>query len=342
MPEPTVSAGYFEALLEFAIARGADEAELLTRAGIERACIGDPDNRLAFTSYVALMRAAKELTSNSALPLEFGADSDFRRWSVVGLLAHASANMLEALAQLNRYGRLVVEVDGVGDGPRFDNVVKDGEPWLVDRRTNPNAFPELTESTWSRFICSSRASFPHATFALAAHVMHAAPAHRPLYDSLWQVPVTFNSSWNAIKVHPAWQTTKIDGGNRYAFGVLTERGDALLHELEQRRTARGGLERLLLPRLHTGEANIETITAELGVSRQTLYRNLKDEGVTFERVLDELRHKLALEYLRGQQTSVNETAYLVGFSDPASFSRAFKRWTSKSPREFSALARRVR
>jgi AraC-like DNA-binding protein len=59
---------------------------------------------------------------------------------------------------------------------------------------------------------------------------------------------------------------------------------------------------------------------------------LKTEGLTYAQVLDELRHRLALHYLSGKKVSVNETAYLVGFSDPASFSRAFKRWTGTSPR----------
>jgi AraC-like DNA-binding protein len=53
--------------------------------------------------------------------------------------------------------------------------------------------------------------------------------------------------------------------------------------------------------------------------------------VTFEKVLDELRHKMALHYLNGKKVSVNQTAYLLGFSDPAAFSRAFKRWTGASP-----------
>lgn len=68
-------------------------------------------------------------------------------------------------------------------------------------------------------------------------------------------------------------------------------------------------------------------------SRHTLHRALRDEGVTFEQVLDELRNKLALHYLQIKRVSVNETAYLVGFSDQASFSRAFKRWTGISPRD---------
>jgi len=58
------------------------------------------------------------------------------------------------------------------------------------------------------------------------------------------------------------------------------------------------------------------------------------EGVTFEQVMDELRHKLALHYLNGKKVSVNQTAYLVGFSEPAAFSRAFKRWTGSSPRTY--------
>ncbi|WP_368733440.1 helix-turn-helix domain-containing protein [Proteus mirabilis] len=49
-------------------------------------------------------------------------------------------------------------------------------------------------------------------------------------------------------------------------------------------------------------------------------------------MVDDLRRRMALRYLEGRKVSVNETAYLVGFSDPSSFSRAFKRWTGASPR----------
>jgi AraC-like DNA-binding protein len=117
------------------------------------------------------------------------------------------------------------------------------------------------------------------------------------------------------------------------FGVLSAHADALLKELESSKTTRGRVESLLMPILHTGVASVDTIAGKLGLSRQTLYRNLKVEGVTFEQVLDELRHRLALHYLSGKKVSVNETAYLVGFSDPAAFSRAFKRWTGISPRD---------
>ncbi len=83
---------------------------------------------------------------------------------------------------------------------------------------------------------------------------------------------------------------------------------------------------------------MDRVAGKMGLSRQTLFRKLKAEGVTFEKVLDELRHKLALDYLRAKKVSVNETAYLVGFSDPAAFSRAFKRWTGSPPERWQRHA----
>ena len=91
------------------------------------------------------------------------------------------------------------------------------------------------------------------------------------------------------------------------------------------------VEDALEPLLADGQANIDRLARELGCSRQTLYRRLKAEGATFEQVLQELRQRLALRYLEGEGLGVKQTAYRLGFSDPAAFSRAFKRWTGRSP-----------
>ena len=95
---------------------------------------------------------------------------------------------------------------------------------------------------------------------------------------------------------------------------------------------RGEVERRMEPLLASGGARIERIARELGCSRQTLYRRLKEEGVTFEELLDGLRRRLALRFLREEGLAVKEAAYRLGFSDPSAFSRAFKRWTGSSPK----------
>jgi AraC-like DNA-binding protein len=96
---------------------------------------------------------------------------------------------------------------------------------------------------------------------------------------------------------------------------------------------RGEVERRLEPMLESGSVGIDQVARALGCSRQTLYRRLKAEGITFEQLLDGLRRRLALRFVRRQGLSVKESAWRLGFSDPAAFSRAFKRWTGESPRE---------
>lgn len=96
------------------------------------------------------------------------------------------------------------------------------------------------------------------------------------------------------------------------------------------------VEAQLEPMLESGEASLDRLASELGMSRATLQRRLKAEGTSFEAILDGLRQHLARRYLRRENFSVKKTAYLLGFSDPAAFSRAFKRWTGQSPSELRA------
>jgi AraC-like DNA-binding protein len=279
---------------------------------------------------MALMRAAKQLAADPALGLHYGEAVDIAEVSIVGLLGQASTTMLEAFHQLNRYVRLIVEAEA--DPNRFQMVGRDGGVWVVDTRRNPNDFPELTESAFAQLICGPRRFGPGPVLK-AVHVTHADPGYREEYERIFRAPVTFGADWNAVQIEPKWGPQPVARLPRYVFGVLSERADALLRDLESSKTVRGRVESLLMPILHTGEASMDAIASKMALSRQTLFRKLKAEGATFEQVLDGLRHRLALDYLSARKVSVNETAYLVGFSDPAAFSRAFKRWTGCSPRD---------
>jgi AraC-like DNA-binding protein len=332
MSNLTTSAGLAASLIGFAAGRGADRAALMARAGLRPADLEDPDSRLPFDSYMTLMRAAQDLCCDPALALHFGEAVDLAEMSIVGLIMNASATMGDAFAQMQRFGRLSMETEGLNDGPRFQISVRDGQPWMVDTRADPDAFPELTEGAFARLVCGPRRFLPEP-HVLEVQVSHPAPAYRAEYDRIFQCPVTFSSGWNALRLDPRIATWPVALQPRYVFGVLTQKADSLLQELEDQKSVRGKVEAVLLPQLHTGEVSADGIARSLGFSRQTLFRRLKSEGATYEQVLDTLRHRMAMRYLTGAKVSVNETAYLVGFSEPAAFSRAFKRWTGKSPRE---------
>lgn len=328
---PTVGAGVVRGLLEFGVFRGADRAMLCRRSGLDFADLSDDDNRIPFHRYAALMKSAQALCDEPALALQFGEAVDLSEVSVLGLICRASETMLDAFRQMNRYGQLVVEADHQQTGDRFRLERRDGKLWLVDNRVIPEDFPEMVELAFAQMACGTR-PFGTTPFVLGVHLAYPAPGHAGEYNRVFQAPVTFNAAWNAMHVDEAWLTHRVAVAPRYVFGILSQHAQAMLERLESSRSFRGRVEMALMPVLHTGSAGLDGVAKALGLGRRTLSRRLADEGATFEQVLDDLRHALALHYLAEGKVSITETAYLVGFSDPSAFSRAYKRWTGSSPR----------
>jgi AraC-like DNA-binding protein len=339
MASPTIAAGYPRGLVDFAVSKGADRATLLARAGIEPGALTHQDNRVSVAKYVALFGAAAELTGIAAISLEYGKAVRMQEISIVGLICEACETVLDVPKQLNRYASLVVDDERGEPATLMRGVGKDGGAWIEGPSTFFSDNPVIAEAEIARLVWNTRVMFANTPefqtikFPRVVHFMHKAPPYAAEFERIFDAPVVFEADWNAMEIDPAFLMLKQPPVNRYVFSVLSERADALIKSFQETRTTRGRVESVLMNILHTGEASMDAVADKLGQSRQTLYRNLKDEGVTYEQVLDELRHKLALHFLNGKRVSVNETAYLVGFSDPASFSRAFKRWTGISPRE---------
>lgn len=329
--EFTVGAGFARGLLDFAVRKGADRSALLTAAGIAAEGLEDVTSRVPFNAYVALMRAAKAATGDPALALHYGEQVDISKVSIVGLISQAAPDMVGGFTMLNRFVRLIVETRNGGNGERFQLVRDRKGVWVIDRRLNPDVFPELTESALAQLVCGPRRHGQPDTLK-EVHFTFPAPAYASEFERIFAVPVVFGSDRNGFLVDDRMLGQPVGLLPDYAGDLLAERAQAQLADLDSSKSARGRVEGVLTPMVRAGQPSMDAVAARLKISRQRLYRQLRAEGTSFEQVLDGLRHRLALEYLGKNGASVNETAYLLGFSDPAAFSRAFKRWTGASPK----------
>jgi AraC-like DNA-binding protein len=322
------------ALLDFAVSKGAPRGLLMDRARLAEDLLGDPDGRVPFACYMDLMKAGQELAGDPALALHFGEAIDVSEIAIGCVAAGMSATFEESFGSMNRYARLGVDVPTSDGGDRFGLERSDGRLWMADRRASPNAFPELTESTFARIVCSTRRAVGQMSLFKAVSFTHPAPSYQQEYERIFQIPVMFGTTRNAIALDE-----RVLGRRRRApvpsavARAIRGRAEALLRDLDAEQTFRGRIEHLLSSALPIGEASAGMIAHRLAISRHTLLRRLKAEGVTFDEVLDGLRKRMASQLLDGG-ASVMQTARSLGYSDAASFSRAFKRWSGVAPSRF--------
>ena len=107
--------------------------------------------------------------------------------------------------------------------------------------------------------------------------------------------------------------------------------EASSHRNRQRGSVRTRVENAIVPVLPHGNARAGHIAQRLGLSQRSLARHLAHEGLSFSKLLSELRLELARLYLMDEQLPVSHVAWLLGYQDVAAFSNAFKRWTGKAP-----------
>ena len=336
---PTVSSTYLRAVVEFAATRGIVRRALLLHAGLNEADLAGDEMRHPIDRLITLLNAGAALGADPAFALHFGAHVPCEQVSLAAPLGRTATTVIEALQQVNRYARLSIDFPLLGSGDRYRLQSDAAGVWLDDLRP-ADAWPEITELVFARMAGGTRRVAGDDVLH-AVYVTHAAPAHREAYDAIFRVPIHFRSTRNALLLAPGYLSTVLVPAPTHVTRILAAHADAQLTMLDQQRSCRGRLEAALRPMLHTGDLGVERIARSLAMSRQTLYRKLKAEGVTYEHVLESLRRAVAVEWLQSGKSSVREVAARVGFSDPAAFSRAFKRWTGRSPSRLGREAAQI-
>ena len=162
------------------------------------------------------------------------------------------------------------------------------------------------------------------------------PPEKAAYEKHFRCPVTFGAGHEARAWIPnQYLQIKSPTADPVAHRVYRDQCDQLLVSRQKNR-AEGAVARVVNHlKLFSGDyPAIGSVANALGVAERTLRRQLADEGTSFRKVLDQVRYEKASELLKSTAMPVEQMARQMGYREPASFIRAFQRWSGTSPAAF--------
>lgn len=166
---------------------------------------------------------------------------------------------------------------------------------------------------------------------------HAAPPDISHHVELFGLEPSFGQAENAFQFDAAQLDMPLPQANEWVCAGY----EAMCHELLAKRVSRtgvsGAVRNLLVER--PGEfPDAAEVAERLAMSPRTLFRRLEDEDTSFRKLVDEVRETLAQELLITAGMTTEQVARRLGYAEPTSFVRAFKRWTGHTPQRYRAQA----
>jgi AraC-like DNA-binding protein len=165
---------------------------------------------------------------------------------------------------------------------------------------------------------------------------------QPAQPERWDYQLATRVAFAADTTRISWARADIMEplvtGDPLLARINDEHTQAYLDSFAGKTTTREVVDKIV-QRLPDGPPSQQQIASALHISNRTLQRKLHEEGTSFMDLLQGSRMQLAHKYLSNSGRSVVETAYLLGFSEPSTFSRAFKRWTGVAPAEYRESVR---
>jgi len=308
---------------------GGDAERIFGAARLPLLDAADPEKLLDLNRYCDLFEQAARQTGVDDFGLRFGQAYRLENMGPLGELALNSPTLGEALKHLCRYFPAVQEHSTLalrddGDLIRLEYQIRDGR--ILRRRQDAELSIGIFNSLFVR--CFGPSWSPEEI-----HFEHLRAAAPGAHQALLNAPVYFGQATNAILVRRELLSCRMPAS-------IPARIPALEAEL-QRRAAKappddpvGRVVQEIRAGFLAGAADIESVSARLGMSRATLYRSLVAEGVDFTTLTERVRRELAMIYVAQPHIALTEIASLLGYSELSAFSRAFKRWTATSPAEF--------
>ncbi|MEZ5572619.1 MAG: AraC family transcriptional regulator ligand-binding domain-containing protein [Halioglobus sp.] len=333
MPAGTAGSVYvmcLKAVVQAAAALGVDSAQLLHDAGISKELLDDPGERVPLARYLAVYRMAVERSGDPDLGLHVGHVVYFSGMNLHLYMTTICRNLKEYFNVIPSTTRIRGDTGRVLIRAQGDFIRLEWHP-LQD-----------ATATWRPLVdemLKSSADIVNAICALpvpvkAAEFSYPAPDDTRALKRAFGSNLKFNCDISCLYfprevVRYPLIDVGIEMGSDFWAGARSVFDEPANVDPFLRDT------RVAIRRaLPQGALTIDSLAVELGISRRSLQRRLSALGTSFKGMLQEVREEQSRRYLDDPRLAVTEIALLLGYSDQASFSNAFKSWRGCAPTEY--------
>jgi AraC-like DNA-binding protein len=309
--------------------QGIEPMEVIEGADIDPAAVINPDRRVPLANMQSLMRECVELTGDEAFGLQAAEQLQPQVLHGLGLAWLASDTIYDGLRRTVRFCTFMATQADIKLEEEGDFVHLTLGQTMVPEESVPavgdfvvGMFVRMCQLTLGQFIAPVRIELERP---------------EPEMPERWEYMLSSRVKFASPTTRMTWSLSDIleplATGNPTLAKINDEQTQAYLDSFLSPSISREVVAKIV-EILADGPPVQQQIADALNVSNRTLQRKLKEEGTSFMDLLNDTRLQLARRYLDHPGRSVLETAYLLGFSEPSTFSRAFKRWTGSSPADY--------
>ncbi len=299
---------------------------------LTREIVADIDARISPAQFCVAWAEAVRLSGDPRIALRIATATPPGAFGVVEYVCRSAPTLGQALRQWVRYLGLLDDAVLVGLVDAGDNLCVR----LLQESEAPA--PASHELCFALIVAQARALGSAPVSVTAVEFTHRCPGNLGAYERWFNAPVRFEADETQLVISQTSLRHSLTSADASLAAILERHAEALYATRPEPPDLRSQVKRVLATALRTNEAQIDEVARRLGLTPRSLQRRLKDEGASFQSVREDVRRELAGRYL-DDNLSFAEISFLLGFSEPSAFFRAFKRWTGLTPLESRQRAR---
>lgn len=327
---PTITVQYVRILTDYCQAQGLTMARLLREAGLAQDLLANTDARVAFADFMRLCEAAEHFLADANLALKVGQEIRPGHYGVHGYAVISSATVGEALQRSVRFYTLVHnggmnELKIQGDAAAM--IYHCNMPDMDDLGRFQN---ELCFSAW---VHIARWATGMGYTPTAVEFRHPEPVDVSIHQNVFQCPVRFGASRNAIVFPAQWLQLPLPQANPTVLRFMDELSERYLLTLGETGDPAwlAQAQRFIAGTLPDGLPTHEQVARAIGMHAREFRLQLSRHDLLFSELLSSTQARLARSYMSDPTLSLTDITYLLGFSEQSAFNRAFKRWMGMAP-----------